>query len=128
VQPDNTHPVDDIAYALATCSGYAYSCAKAVAMMMARMGLEKNHCLEIKLTDDAMFINSTAYLVQSEDGRIVILCYRGTSPQNLIDWLLDADVDPEKISLRLPPGVLPTTITGCTAGSIATCGRRATRS
>jgi hypothetical protein len=98
---DVIHPVDDIAYVLATCSGYAYSDADTVAMMMARMGLFENHCVEFKLTDDAMFINSTAYLVQSKDGRIVILCYKGTAPLDFIDWLLDADLDPEKISLQL---------------------------
>jgi hypothetical protein len=96
-----THPVEDIAYALATCSGYAYSDANTVAMMMARMGMPDNHCAEIALSDDAMFVDSTAYLVQSDDGRIVILCYRGTSPLNFIDWMLDADIDPEKISVML---------------------------
>jgi hypothetical protein len=98
-----THPAGEIAYALATCAGYAYSDADTVAMMMARMGLFDNHCAEIELSDDAMFIDSTAFLVQSDDGRVVILCYRGTSPLNLIDWLLDADLDPEKISLMLGP-------------------------
>src|SRR5215469_15996908 len=94
-----THPVGNIAYALAVCSGYAYSDADTVAMIMARMGLFDNHCAEVRLSDDAMFIDSTAYLVQSDDGRAVILSYRGTSPVNFIDWLLDADLDPERISL-----------------------------
>lgn len=98
-----THPVEDIAYALATCSGYAYSDADTIATMMARMGLPDNHCAEIALSDDAMFVDSTAYLVQSDDGRVVILCYRGTSPLNFIDWLLDADLDPERISMMLDP-------------------------
>lgn len=98
-----THPVADIAYALATCSGYAYSDADTVATTMARMGLFENHCTEIGLSDDAMFIDSTAYLVQSDDGRVAILCYRGTSPLNFIDWLIDADLDPERISLTLTP-------------------------
>lgn len=98
---DVIHPVDDIAYVLATCSGYAYSDADTVVMMMARMGLFENHCAEFKLTDDAMFINSTAYLVQSNDGKIVILCYKGTGPLDFIDWLIDADLDPERISLQL---------------------------
>jgi len=98
-----THPVGNIAYALAVCSGYAYSDADTVSMIMARMGLFDNHCAEVQLGDDAMFIDSTAFLVQSEDGRAVILCYRGTSPLNFIDWLLDADIDPEKISLPLTP-------------------------
>lgn len=98
-----THPVADIAYALATCSGYAYSNADTVATTMARMGLSENHCTEIGLSDDAMFIDSTAYLVQSDDGRAVIVCYRGTSPLNFIDWLIGADLDPERISLLLAP-------------------------
>lgn len=98
-----THPTDDIAYALAACAGYAYSDADTVAMMMTQMGLCGNHCAEIALSDDAMFIDSTAYLVQSEDGRVVILCYKGTSPGNFTDWLLDADIDPDRISLTLTP-------------------------
>jgi Lipase (class 3) len=101
------HPVGHIAYALATCSGYAYSDANTVAMMMARMGLFENHCAEVALADDAMFIDSKAYLVQSEDGRVVILCYRGTPPMNLIAWLLDADLDPERISVLLSPDGAP---------------------
>jgi len=101
------HPMGDIAYTLATCSGYAYSDADTLAMMMARMGLFNSHCRKIVLANDAMFINSTAYLVQSEDGRSVILCYRGTSPMNFVDWLLDADVEPEKISLLLSPNGTP---------------------
>lgn len=98
-----SHPAGDIAYALATCSGYAYSDANTVATMMARMGLPENHCAELRLSDDAMFIDSTAYLVQSDDGRVVILCYRGTRPLNFIDWLIDSDLDPERISLMLTP-------------------------
>jgi hypothetical protein len=98
-----SHPAADIAYALATCSGYAYSDAETVGTMMARMGLSENHCTEIGLSDNAMFIDSTAYLVQSDDGRVVILCYRGTEPLNFIDWLIDADLDPERISLMLAP-------------------------
>lgn len=103
VQTVTHHPASNIAYALAVCSGYAYSDADTVAMIMARMGLLDNHCTEFQLSDDAMFIDSTAFLVQSEDGRAVILSYRGTSPLNFIGWLLDADIDPEKISLLLTP-------------------------
>lgn len=106
VQP-HSHPVDDIAYALAVCSAYAYSDDETVAMIMARMGLLENHCTMIELDVDALFINSQAFLVQSDDGRIVILCYRGTSPLNFIDWLLNLDLDPEKISLQLTPDGAP---------------------
>jgi len=52
---------------------------------------------------DAMFIRSTAYLIQSSDGSVVILAYRGTEATNLINWLTDADVHPDKIAFLFPP-------------------------
>jgi hypothetical protein len=70
------HPDEVVAHALATCAGYAYSDAETVATVMTRIGLEKNHCAMIARNVDAMFICSTAFLVQSKDGRVVILCYR----------------------------------------------------
>jgi hypothetical protein len=39
-----------------------------------------------------MHVFSTAYLLQSRCGRVVILCYRGTEPANFGNWLGDADV------------------------------------
>jgi hypothetical protein len=100
------HPDKDIAHVLATCSGYAYSDADTLAMIMARMGLRDNHCREVAQIVDAMFICSHAFLVQSRDGRVVILCYRGTEPINVINWLTDADLSPEKVPFpfRQTPG------------------------
>jgi hypothetical protein len=94
-QPDET-----VRHVLATCSGYAYSGAETVSTIMARMGLANNHCRMVASSTDAMFISSTAYLVQSECGRVVILCYRGTEPLNFISWLTDGDVDPERIGYQ----------------------------
>ena len=54
------------------------------------------------MTVDAMFIRSTAYLIQSSDGSVVILAYRGTEPTNLVNWLTDADVHPDKIAFPFP--------------------------
>jgi hypothetical protein len=51
-----------------------------------------------------MFIASTAYLVQSRCGRVVILCYRGTQPTNLANWLGDAEVGPGSSALSLADG------------------------
>jgi hypothetical protein len=93
------HPDNVVAHTLATCSGYAYSDAATLAMIMARMGLESNHCREISEVVDAMFISSHAFLVQSRDGRVVILCYRGTQPLNFINWLTDADINPETVAV-----------------------------
>jgi hypothetical protein len=84
---------------MATCAGYAYSTADTVAMIVARMGLEENRCRMIAEYVDAMFICSTSFVVQSSDGRVVLLSYRGTEPANGINWLTDADVHPDKVAI-----------------------------
>ncbi len=96
------HADDTVAHVLGTCSAYAYSDGDTVAMIMARLGLNDNHCLRVEQSVDAMFIRSTAYLLQSKCGRVVILCYRGTEPVNVVNWLTDADVSPEKVTFDLP--------------------------
>ena len=82
-QPDQQPPAT-VAHTLAVAAGYAYSDAKTVSMMLARMGLQDNHCLQVDMSVDAMFIRSTAFLIQSSDGSVVILAYRGTEPTNLV--------------------------------------------
>lgn len=100
---DQKHARQRLAHVLATCAGYAYSDAPTVSMMMTRLGLEENRCRMISQTVDAMFIRSSAFLVQSYDGRVVILCYRGTEPTSLINWLTDADIDPERSHPEVSP-------------------------
>jgi hypothetical protein len=95
---EEKHPDDRIRHVLATAAGYAYSDGQTVAMIMARMGLEENRCLTIAQAVDAMFIRSTAFLIQSRCGRVVILCYRGTEPTSVINWLTDVEVTPEKVT------------------------------
>ncbi|WP_409468199.1 lipase family protein [Streptomyces sp. HC307] len=100
------HPDPEIAYALATCSGYAYAHVngvadtRTVATMMARMGLPENRCHAIELSIDSMYIDSTVFLVQSRDREVVILCYRGSEVFDLVDWLSDFDVEPEIYTFR----------------------------
>jgi hypothetical protein len=94
------HPDSTVAHVLATCAAYAYSDAETLSTIMARLGLVENHCRVIATSVDGMFIRSTAFLIQSNSGRVAILCYRGTEPANLINWLVDADVDPERMSYR----------------------------
>lgn len=93
-----------VAHVLATLAGYAYSDAATVAMMAARLGLADNRCAMVAQDVDAMFICSTAFLVQSRCGRVAILAYRGTEPANFINWLTDADVNPERVPWRFQGG------------------------
>jgi hypothetical protein len=98
------HPDAVVAYAMAVCCAYAYSDTGTVAMIMARMGLEENHCLMVAEYVDVLFLTSTSYLLQSKDGRLVILCYRGTPPTSLITWLTDLEIDPVKAKMPGPKG------------------------
>lgn len=91
------HPDRIVAHVMAVCAAYAYSDAETVSTMMARMGLLENTCRMVSASVDAMFIHSTACLIQSRSGRVGILCYRGTEPMSFINWLVNADVDPERM-------------------------------
>lgn len=90
-----------IAYALATLSTYAYSDLETLAGMATRLGLPNNRCRKLEVEVDALFVRSTAYLIQSADGRVVLLVYRGTSPTSAVNWLGDIDIDPQKIEIDL---------------------------
>jgi len=88
-----------VAHVLGTCAGYAYADIETMSMVMARLGLERSACVRIAQIVDAMYIFSTAYLVQSQCGRAAILCYRGTELTNLGNWLEDADIGSDAIAL-----------------------------
>lgn len=102
-----TRPFDrdaTVAHVLGTCAGYAYGETDTFATMMARLGMLGHACVRVAQRVDAMYIFSTAYLVQSHCGRVVILCYRGTEPSNLANWLGDAEIGPESSTLSLDDG------------------------
>jgi hypothetical protein len=96
-----------VAHVLATCAGYAYADIETFAMIVSRLGLDAEACVRVSQTVDAMFVCSTAYLAQSRCGRVVVLGYRGTEPQNLGNWLGDADVGSESSILSVREGVHP---------------------
>lgn len=91
------HPDPVVAHALAVCSAYAYAGPETVSMIMARMGLLDNTCRMAAVSVDAMFLHATAFVVRSRSGRVAILCYRGTEPVNLVNWLVNLDLEPERI-------------------------------
>ena len=95
-----------VAHVLATVAGYSYAGSETFATMISRLGLEAGACVRISQVVEAMFVYSTAYLVQSRCGRVVILSYRGTEPTALGNWLGDADVGSDSSLLSVAEGVL----------------------
>ncbi len=90
---------ETVAHLLGTLAAYAFADAPTVATMMSRLGFDGGACVRIDQTVDAMFVFSTAFLVQSRCGRVALLGYRGTEPTHLASWLGDVDVGPEPMTV-----------------------------
>jgi len=101
--PAKRDPV--VAHVLGTCAGYSYADADTVATMMARLGLPRHACVHVNATVHSMLIFSTAYVLQSACGRVVIVSYRGTEGDSIGNWLGDADVGTDLSTLSIPGAV-----------------------
>jgi len=99
IDPATSQPDPLTAHVLAVAAGYAYSDGQTVTEMMTRLGMEKCTCLTVSFRNDPMFVASTAHVIQSEDGRVVVVAFRGTEPVNLINWLTDIDTAQHKVRL-----------------------------
>jgi hypothetical protein len=81
-----------LAYALAVIAGWSYSDAKTLANKLRYYELPAVSVKGIAVTNPAMLIVASAFLVRSKCGRLGILAFRGTEPTNAINWLTDTDV------------------------------------
>ncbi|WP_437586353.1 lipase family protein [Sorangium sp. So ce1000] len=86
---------ETIAYALSLASAWSYSDPQTLHDVMNSLGFE-NRCYAITLSNDALFVHTSASLIQHVDGSVAILCFRGTEPANIINWLTDASVEPNR--------------------------------
>ncbi len=97
-----------VAHALAVISAYAYAEVVALggipdtlARMVSRLGLPGSRVLMVAERIDAAFVVSSGFLVQSSDGRAVILAYRGTEPFNVASWMTDADLNNAPVTVTV---------------------------
>ncbi len=102
VDPSTGTPDPLTAHVMAVLATYAYSDLSTLLEMATRLGLERCHGIEVTFTNDPQFIVSTAALLQSADGRVAVLVYRGTEPVNIVNWLTDVDLTPQRVQLRGP--------------------------
>jgi len=99
LDPGTGEPDPMTAHVLAVVAGYAYSDGPTVTEMVTRLGMEECTCLTVSFRNDAMFVAATAHVIQSQDGRVVVIAFRGTEPANLINWLTDVDTTQQKVRL-----------------------------
>ena len=90
-----------MAHVLGACAGYASADTNTVATMMTRLGLPRHACVRVSETVSSMLVFSTAYVVQSACGRVVVVSYRGTEPDSIGNWLGDAEVGTDFSTLSI---------------------------
>lgn len=88
-----------LAYVLAVIAGWAYSDAETMANKLKYYGLPEVTVEAIAVTNPAMLIVASAFLIRSRCGRLGILAFRGTEPANAINWLTDTDLVQRPLSL-----------------------------
>lgn len=80
-----------LASVLGAASSWSYSDTDTFAKVMhRRAGVPWNETLALTASSPTLLTDTTAYLVQSEDRRLCILCFRGTGPLNIVNWLSNA--------------------------------------
>ncbi|WP_437896301.1 lipase family protein [Sorangium sp. So ce124] len=78
-----------LAHILGRASAWAYSDIDTYANMMYCLGIA-NEFVAVTTTNPSLLVNTTAYISQSADKRLAILCFRGTELQNFVTWMTDA--------------------------------------
>ncbi|MGK3989296.1 lipase family protein [Sorangium sp. So ce136] len=83
----------DIATILAVLSSWSYASPEEFASLLPRVGLPGSQCAVLTLTNDAMLLETCAYIVQSWDKSTIILCFRGTPPFSATAWASNMAVE-----------------------------------
>ncbi|WP_437525433.1 lipase family protein [Sorangium sp. So ce726] len=81
-----------IAALLASAAAWAYSDADSMARMLRVRGLPNNRTVTIHWNNEGVLVDTTAHVVQSGTGKVVILCFSGTRVTNLVQVLASADM------------------------------------
>lgn len=81
---------------LAYASTWAYSDPATFAFMMAHRGTLRWRFFHVRLVNDPLYVVATAYLMQSYTGDVAILVFRGTEPTDVMNWMTDLTIKPER--------------------------------
>jgi Lipase (class 3) len=91
------------AYALSVASAWAYGDAWELGKAMWTIGWDNHegkHAggtpYSLSIRNDALLVNTDVSVLQDASGKVVILCFRGTEPTNVITWLSDMTFEMER--------------------------------
>jgi hypothetical protein len=79
---------------LAAASAWAYSGADDVVRMLERRRFS-SICVQAEFENQGFLMDSLAHLIQSRDGRVLILSFRGSQLRPFINWLANINVKPD---------------------------------
>jgi hypothetical protein len=82
----------ELAYALSVLAGWSYADGRTLANKLKYYGLPLRYVDETQVRNAAMLIVASAFFLRSECGRVGILSFRGTVPNDVMNWFTDADV------------------------------------
>ena len=88
----------ELAYVLSVLAGWSYADGRTLANKLKYYGLPLRYVEEIHVRNGAMLIVASAFFLRSECGRVGILSFRGTVPDDVMNWFTDADVTMHPIS------------------------------
>ena len=81
-----------IARALCSVASWCYAEPDTFARMMTGLYLPDTECVTVSFENDALLVNNDVFLLQSTDGKVAVLSFRGTSPLSAITWAANASV------------------------------------
>jgi hypothetical protein len=80
-----------VAYVTTVASAWAYSDGQTMANQLPYFGLPNCTVKEFIVANGAMLVIAAAYLIRSSDGQVGFLAFRGTVPNDILNWLTDAN-------------------------------------
>jgi triacylglycerol lipase len=81
------------AYVCAALSAWSYSSVQTLCDVGFRLGFgEKSLCYPLSVHNSALFVDTDAFFLRSQDGRLGVLAFRGTELDRPTDLLTDIDV------------------------------------
>ncbi|WP_437798877.1 lipase family protein [Sorangium sp. So ce693] len=81
---------EDVAYLLAAACAWAYARDEFELVMRQKFNHDF-HVDHFAIANDALLVDANAYLIRSENGEFGVLCFQGTAPKNVTQWLLNAN-------------------------------------